>query len=709
MTSEISMTKLLGKDLRQRLWIAVLVLIVGFVILPVPAMMTIRNARTQMNGITIGASLAEIAASAGRNLADLLAAPSGLLIAAAVVAAFMAAGSGFHYLHSVRSNDFYGSLAIKREKLFSIFFLSGALLVLVPVFLDWAAACIIAAASGFLPATFGFGSMMINFLYHALYFLAVYALVSLGMLLTGRTFIGLVLGAVMLGYGPFIRLLAIDLSTQFLDSYYNTVSVRLIQKLSPAAAALAGGDMAEFWIVSLIWFAAAFSLCLLTAAKRPAEAAGNAFLFDWMQSLVKVLCGIPSALFFGDFMGQILVNGAGRGIYFLYTGIGVLIISVIMDLLMNLSASSIFRRWKSTLIIAAGAFLILAAFRFDITGYDSYLPKEGDIAEAGVSSGTETGCQGNFYWSGNVSFFNGTYDGTDGDKQLLLNSETANWEPVYKLAQEGIQNLKENSVSGEEEQMVRTVSVTFVLKNGRRIYRSYSVPEKNYGQTLEKLSQDTDYRNRVYFYNKLAPEFVRTMEIHDMDDLFSNGTEVRLSQDEAEEFCRLVKEDSMKLSMKDYLETDPVCMIYPSMDAEAIHEAEDEECYVSDFYLYPQFTESIAFLKDKGIDLSVRTDSSEVSEILASVYDNNEEDSDQADIAVDDASQAYHKITDKKEIEKILRGTRKVYDWSNLAGRESQAYLIIRGNRSDASDESNYTIEDDSIREMINKAPLTEY
>ncbi|MEE0955205.1 MAG: DUF6449 domain-containing protein [Eubacterium sp.] len=706
------MTKLLVKDLRQRLWIAVLVLIIGFVTLPVGAMMIIRNARAQQSGITIGVSLAEIAEDAGRGLTGLFSAPSAILVMAAVVAAFMAAGSGFHYLHSVRSNDFYGSLAIKREKLFFTFFLSGALLVLVPIFLDWAAAGIIAAASGFLPVTFGFGSFIVNFLYHALYFLAVYAMVSLGMLLAGRTFIGLILGAVMLGYAPFIKLLTIDLSTQFFSTYYNTAGAGTLQKLSPAAAALAEGGNPDFWTVSLGWLAVCLILCFFAAGRRPAEAAGNAFLFDRMQSVIKVLCGIPSALFFGDFMGQILINGAGRGIYFLYTGIGALIISVIMDLFMNLNAFSIFKKWRSTLVILGGALLILVAFRFDITGFDSYLPGESEIREAGISSGTEMTCQGDSYWNSSDSFYNGGYDGMDGEKAELINSETENWQPIYQLAEEGIQNLKSDQITSVEEETVCQVNVTFVLKNGKRVYRTYSIPAEHYGQTLEELSQDEDYRKQVYFYRQLAPEFVTTMEVHDMDDFFSDGTEVSLSQEEAEEFCRLVKEDSMKLSMKDYLETDPVCMIYPAMDEQAAKEADREEWNVSDFYLYPQFTESIAFLKEKGVDLSKRTDSSEVSEILAAVYDESGEDSETTDTAVDtvvDVDLAYHKITDREEIEKIINGTKRTYEWSDLIGRKGQVHLIIRGKGTDISDENDYTIEDDSIKEIIAKGSLTEY
>ena len=122
--------------------------------------------------------------------------------------------TGFLYLHSKKQIDFYNSLPVKREMLFTVKFLDGFLIILAAYLINMFAAFGIFCGNGIAAGDL-FKMMFASFAVNMIGFLLIYVVMVIAVLLTGNLFISILGAGVLYGYLPAVSLLIEGLKSLF--------------------------------------------------------------------------------------------------------------------------------------------------------------------------------------------------------------------------------------------------------------------------------------------------------------------------------------------------------------------------------------------------------------------------------------------------------------------------------------------------------------
>ena len=138
MTSRNLFFKLMREDLKRKIWAIGLAFLSFFFWMPVNAAMSVSDlqqtySRWIANGTTFGEGITAESRYAERLLGIVettIGMQNVLNVASIAVAAIVMALTGFLYLHSRKQVDFYHSIPVKREMIFTVKYLNGILIVL---------------------------------------------------------------------------------------------------------------------------------------------------------------------------------------------------------------------------------------------------------------------------------------------------------------------------------------------------------------------------------------------------------------------------------------------------------------------------------------------------------------------------------------------------------------------------------------------------
>ncbi|MBQ0083926.1 MAG: hypothetical protein KBS52_04095, partial [Clostridiales bacterium] len=179
--------------------------------------------------------------------------------------------------------------------------------------------------------------------------------------------------------------------------------------------------------------------CILLYNRRKSEKVANPYAFGFMPSIIGVIISVITYIIFAiifDSLDFEIISFAGI--------IGALLGSIIYNAVTNRG----FKKIKSSFIVAGVSIVLVLAvtlsISFDIFGYESYIPKTGEIAE------TEISYQG--------------YDMRIDDPEII----TALHKQVIESHKEGM----DNEYFGDCEY----IKVSYRLKSGRSVLRTYDVP-----------------------------------------------------------------------------------------------------------------------------------------------------------------------------------------------------------------------------------------
>ena len=224
MTSKSLFFRLIKEDLKRRLWAFGLSFLTFFFAMPVLAAMGVTNLEQQYalwvedaGNYDFGAgNTAETEFS--RKLGELAVESIGLenvvMGFLVITAALVLALTGFLYLHSRKQVDFYHSIPVRREILFTVRFVDGILVIgsmyLVNLLFTLG---ILGAAGASVPGMVS-GALW-TFLVHMTGFLLSYGLMTAAVMLTGNFFISVLGGIVLFGYVPAVAVLFQGLMQMF--------------------------------------------------------------------------------------------------------------------------------------------------------------------------------------------------------------------------------------------------------------------------------------------------------------------------------------------------------------------------------------------------------------------------------------------------------------------------------------------------------------
>lgn len=420
---------------------------------------------------------------------------------------------GFSYLYDRRKVDLYHSVPVSRKQRFGVIYVNGIMIYLTANLAGLVTGTVIAAAQGAVN-----GSVLayegLGFVWNFLLFLTTYHIMLLALMLTGNRFVTLCVFGAMMYYEEVIYWVFDGMKWNFFKTasiFYLSEEKRLtpwveymnhIYELKAAeTVAQAAGiclPMCGKWLVTGAVILALVYLCYI---KRQSEAAGKAIVYNAVKPVLKIAVVIPAALVVGiTVYGTSYNNELLMVLAILAAGV---IFSAAMEVLYDFDIRSAFRHLLSGGIALAGLLAVFCIYKWDLTGYDSYIPAENKVESVAIS-------------------LNGYYDNY-WDKQFRYISEaTFQKEHMFLTDAAPVLALVEKSQQTDWETMEdgRRVEILYRLKSGRQVGR---VIQADYAdaETEELLNRimGTDAYRRGRF--QLYEEGVRAESL--MGVTYSNG------------------------------------------------------------------------------------------------------------------------------------------------------------------------------------------
>lgn len=682
MTSKNLFFKLVKQDFQKRIWCPLILFISSFLVLEVPLIMEISDIEnnpqrywydipTFVNDYFFGTHASGMA----------------VFVCAA---AFLCAFSGFAYMHSKVQVDLYHSLPVSRTQFFWARFVSGILQFFVPFLIHVLICAGIAAGRG---AFDGMFSRMLAYIgVELVIFLLAYGTAIAAVCLTGNMIMSILGTAVLFCYSKLLSFLTEILFERFFDTYVSYgsaygLSKELIWRFSPLSmivrlftdpdpAGLAGEqgvfrfDGSYVWVLLLA--AVLYSLfAYFLYLRRASEAAGRPIAFGVAEPVIKTLVVVPAALFCGEFFSE-MSSGESLGWFIFGLAFGYVLLALLMEVIFRKDIKGVFMHKGQFLFNATCTALIFIVLENDALGYDTYVPADSQLDSCAVSVGGLMNLAPAAYYDAWMG-----YSYSSPVEYCMYHMEIQEGKSAMELARkaakeglsyaefdyyDGIADAPEFIEAREREEGYREISFGYKLLNGKTVYRIYTI-DINDGDTLRLLSDifgSVEYKlGATPLFNEGWSEEYAVVRCTGM----YGQRDIKLTPAMRSELLEIYQSEYMGLALDTVMNVVPlgtVQFLSAEMLEKGDHLASDE------MWVYPQFTETIALLKEYGFDMEERITAEDVA--YAVVYDNRVDDQGEGtsyDVSIDGAyaytvetsettSEKITEYTDKAQIQQIL-------------------------------------------------------
>lgn len=641
MTSKSLFFRLIKEDLKRKIWAISLSFLMFFFWMPVAAAMAISSLNQDLERwIAEGTLFGEGITAQMQyeiNLLDLVPEILGFenpLVAITIgIAAIVLALTGFMYLHSRKQMDFYHSIPVRREIIFAVKYLDGFIIVASTYLINLIFALGIFAANGMelsVTAAPAFTVMLV----HMAGFLLIYALMTIAVVLTGNFFISILGGIVLFSYVPAFLSLVDGLMYLFFATV-NTREVPLASWMvhgSPIAyySSLISdgyglgigkyGAVAEKAAASLIAAFLMTAVAFVLYKLRPSESAGKAMAFQHSKAPIKILLVVPVTIFAALLFWNVYYSLPWAAFGFL---LGLVLSHGIIEIIYNFEFRKLFAHPVQMGICAVLSLAVIGFFRYDVIGYDRYLPKEENFQSASIYAFSIK----DWSWYGlpRKSDTDYSWNYMDGADYTAGNMEVTDYGLVQALAAAGIENAqisRENQIlhrwTGTKETEPgywTSLEVGYHLKNGKKVYRTYNVNVTAMRETFEELYTAPEYKEGVY--PVLSYNMDNLAGIYEARDSRIKG--ITKDQETMQELLSAYKEELTALTLEERSKETPVTSLrfltvaeydYIKSITASRHPNYNGEFYLDDmsqinfFPVYPSFTKTIALLKENGSGLT---------------------------------------------------------------------------------------------------------
>ena len=477
MTSKSFSSKgLLGDSLRRNLWGFVLGGVGFFFSLLLPVLMTMQRAlEIRAHQLREYPDLVDQDwQSALSTVSSLLGGGNPFVKTTFIVMAIVCGIAMFAYLHTRQKVDFYHSLPISRTKLFVNNYLTGVIFAVssYAVMLVIALACAFAMGFGAAVDWSAIGGAVVS---HLIVFLLLYALTVLTTVVCGNTVISLLLLAWVMLSPMLVYMLYSGVCNKFYQTYtMQSVDMKAVFHLAPVVQffALDGLHYERVEYVEqtsalgllLVYLVVAVAVTVLSwylFRIRKSERAGVALAFMPAKLPIKVYMCLVMGVAFG------LVFNMIAGDFWFWVGLvlGTVLFHWIVEMIYAFDFHAIFAKPVHLAAILVVLFAGTLCMKFDVTGYDTWLPDRNSIQAVSISGSAE---------------------------EKLTGAD--NIDAVYQLAEMGTQV---NQGALYEEGNYRGLTLRFWL-SGRTAMRYYLLPDNEEVNAL---------CNQVYFseeYKRVA-------------------------------------------------------------------------------------------------------------------------------------------------------------------------------------------------------------
>lgn len=547
----------------------------------------------------------------------------------------------FGFLYKRETVDFYFSLPISRKTHFRYRFLSGFLFFAVPFAVMYWISIMVAVANDIMIVSC-FREIIQLLLLYLLFFWNLYVISILAMLTAGSYLPALVMeGVVHLGC-PIFCILLTECQNSFFQTYVNVG-----QSILPGYGSIlfTGKSVIrgfhqhapEQRTAILIMLFLAVVLPVLAEKLfhiRPAEKNGSGMVWPLTRTLIHgaaVICG-------GIFTGMIMRDSSlSSEDFWLYSGvvIGCLFTHLILQMMIQVSFRAVFQGGLLLLTTTFLCVLTVSVFRFDLFGYDRYLPEQSELESIGISftrleyyreyprdmTAEEyekwSSSIVNSYLDDNSSFY---------PYKELSEMRLTDMEPVYTIVNYSMNHLEENGDS---------VVVCYRLKSGKPVYRRYPMQQFTEIRDAKLLAaMDQIFSNEKFkkmLYPVLQGSFPnKTIQLDPYYHLSENNCTIACSEDQFQQLLNTYRRELQQLDFEDLRTAEPLMTIRFS---------DSDYDFYNCYPIYPGFTKTIEMLQEKGADCSSITNKIQKIQVQ---YDDN-------------GTYSSKYITDAEQMEKLKR------------------------------------------------------
>ena len=492
MTSRISFSKLVKDEWRKLSWLMAVQLLGFLMLIPFRVLLVLESAANNNEKWNWEIDLAQqFYWNFGLGLKE--------NTFAVLVAGIVVAVCTFSYLFSSEKLDFLHSLPVKRTQLLAVKVTGSTL--------TFAAAWLTALLLGLLiGAVYGVCSAdvvketVFVFIRGMLHFFCSYAAALIGIMLTGKLLTA-VLACFSLGfYMPMLVYLGIALQQIFLKTTfsYNWDINSWLPYTSPWAFCFLEheakmqkgltGYLPSFGNLCQLLALAAF-LFLIAAGLyriRQTEAAGRALAFKKTEGMVKVLITVPiailSALLAHEMFEQLVWE---LGFLVLFG----MLACMIMELIYRWDIRLVLKKKLHMILTIGIAAVIFLGVRFDVTGYNTYLPEKEEIQAMAIKD--------NYYTFFYDIEYKDEYAHYRVTRELMDYLETENFDQIYEIVSDAVKSGHAADGLYEDDGSCY-VYVKYHLKNGKEIYRGYQMRRTQYRAFMDELIKDEAFRKKYY-------------------------------------------------------------------------------------------------------------------------------------------------------------------------------------------------------------------
>lgn len=388
---------------------------------------------------------------------------------------------GFSYLFEQRKVDMYHSVPVSKDRRFAVIYSNGIVIYLVANLSGLVLGMVIAAAQGAVNMDV-LANAGLAFVWNLFLFLALYHMMILAVMLTGNRFVTVCvyLTFVLYEYGLQTR---ISVLKQIFFDTYTGYYIEMEPKLSviydcvnniwniknaqdAAGAAAIAMPIVVRWILIAVVF---LGFSWFAYKKRPSEAAGRAMAFSFIKPVFKIAVALPVALLVGGMVYDTSYENEMLQVAGMLAG--GLIFCAAAEVLFDFDIRSLFKHLPSSGIALAGILAIFSVCKWDVFGYDSYIPEQNKVESIAISA------EGYYdsYWDDDRQYI----DQSQFEKENMFLTDVS---PVLELAE---------SVKGADPEPMgdaRPVQILYRLTSGRMVERMIRVDYDDLG-TEELLNQ----------------------------------------------------------------------------------------------------------------------------------------------------------------------------------------------------------------------------
>ena len=718
MTSRSLFFKYMKENTKQRIWNLALVLLLCFFAFPVTTALWSSTAFRPENlnsSLPADLALAQAQRDFTRDMLRMYSMKGGALAFMLTIAAVVLAASGFAYLHSKKKTDFYHSLPIRREMLYAVTCLNGFLYMAVAYLGFLTIAAVMIRVKG---VPFDWGSLYLASVEHLCFFALVYMTAILSMLLTGNLVVGLLGTGVLFSWGPVI---CMTISAYF-SEYFTTFSgddsflLALSERTSPVAwyvKACMSSQPGRMALWAMLAAAVLFLLGMLLYRRRPSEAAGHAMAFPITEPIIRFLIVVPSSLLLGAMFHSMMYED-GWTVFGLVCGL--LLVSCIIEIIYHFDFKSLFAHKRQLLVSAVFVGVVFAIFRFDLFGYDRYLPATEKLASGGIYCDLLDPDATSQYHS-TVEYTEGWYgvtfdampSSTLADEMQI--SDDQGLELLHTIAAQGVHDAAQardrflrghgRSYDVEEgDEAFHNVTIAWHLRNGRTVYRSYRVNVSGVRAALESVYDLDAYKTAMYPVLSLSADDVAGINYKEEDECSHvklAGADVKAAllaayQEELKALTSETRAHEMPIAEIQFKTNEQQALIQKLRDEGGNYTLFNHYYY---YPIYPSFTKTIALLRACGVEVGGTVTPEKTASITLSYQGVavSEEEMAPADTELgqrqrkylSDDSRAMLTVTDPEQIREILAASasHSVVSLNPLTETDCGMEIVVDMKRSD--------------------------